>query len=245
MNRIRDEKPARRIFALALLAWSAAAGCDKKSDAPAPTASAAAAPAAASCPAGSNKDGNGCKGTRTARVATLAWNRVVGDSSQTLTARNTAGSPLKDAKVALWFYDVTGRRLDISGSKKYTVPGDALGTTLNAGATKDIIVSVAKATLPTGTAEIEGEVVKATLVNPDGTDGPTWENDDLNADDRAMASAPPPGAAAAAAAGIPTAPAAATGPTGTALTRPPPSSAAHSATERRPPAMAAPPPRHH
>jgi hypothetical protein len=221
-------RPASIAFALAM--QSSTVACDKKSDAPAPAATAAsAAPATANCPAGSTKDTSGCKATRTARVATIAWNGVTGESSQTLTVKNSAGAPLKDATIAIWFYDAAGKRLDIAGSKKYRIPGDGLGGTINAGASKDITLSVAKATLPTGAAEIEGELVKATLVNPDGSDGPIWQNDDLNADERVMTGTPPPGAVAAAAAAA------------AAMTKAPAVSAGR---KPPPPTPPAPPPKH-
>ncbi len=86
----------------------------------------------------------------------------------------------------------------MAGAKKYTLAGDAFGSNVKVGESRNITFPLSKAGVPDGTAEIEGEVVKATLVNADGTDGPGWKNDDLAADERIMAAAPAaaPGAVA-------------------------------------------------
>jgi hypothetical protein len=187
----------RSMLVLALAAALAVAGCDQKSGGPT-VASATATPAAApSCPAGATVAGNACKASGQARVAVVTWVGAVTDSGPTLTVKNTSGFGLKSATVSLWFYDRTGHRLDVAGAKKYSSSADVLGSsTFAAGAQKDTTFNFMKANIPTGTAEIEGEIVAASLVKSDGTEGLTWKNDDLNADERAMAGTPPPGAAA-------------------------------------------------
>ncbi|HEX3343386.1 MAG TPA: hypothetical protein VHS09_02385 [Polyangiaceae bacterium] len=179
-------------IALALGLALAVTGCSKKSDDVASTAPANAAPAAARCPAGSGSDGTNCKATGQGRVARLTWNGTFGDTAQVLTLRNTSGMSLKAGSVTVWFYDRTGKRLDVAGAKKYALPGDAFGSTIKVGETRTITFPLSKTGVPDGTAMMEGEVVKATLVNADGTDGPGWKNDDLNSDDRAMLAAPAP-----------------------------------------------------
>jgi hypothetical protein len=180
------------------LAAPLALGCSKKSDAPSPTASAAPTPAAAKCPAGSAMDATGtsCKATGTGRVASMTWNGVLGDNAQVVSLRNRSGMVLKAGSVSVWFYDRTGKRLDVAGAKKYALPGDAFGAPIKVGETRNITFPLSKAGVPDGTAEIEAEVVKVTLVNGDGTDGPGWKNDDLNVDERVMLAAPAPAAVA-------------------------------------------------
>jgi hypothetical protein len=178
------------VLALGLAAPVCLTGCSKKSDATATAAPASAAPAAAKCPAGASMDTTGCKSTGQARVATLSWNGAIGDSGQVLTLRNTSGMAMKAGTVSLWFYDKSGKRLDVVGAKKYAAPGDAFGSNVRAGESRNLTIALAKTGLPDGTAEIEGEVVKVTLVNADGTDGLSWKNDDLNADERVMAGTP-------------------------------------------------------
>jgi hypothetical protein len=180
------------LLALALAAPLALAACSKSSDDAAPAVVATTAPPVptARCPAGSAVDGAGCKGSGQGRVATLAWNGAFGDSAQVLTLRNVSGAPLKNGAISIWFYDRTGKRLDEAGAKKYAAAGDAFASVLKAGESRNITVPLAKGSLPDGTAEIEAEVVKVTLVNGDGSDGMTWKNDDLNADERAMVATP-------------------------------------------------------
>ncbi|HEY6461854.1 MAG TPA: hypothetical protein VIY73_16930 [Polyangiaceae bacterium] len=178
-------------LAIALAASVGLLGCDKKSDAPASSTSTPAATAAtAGCPAGSSPDGVNCKAGGRARLATVTWSGAFGDTAQALSVKNLSGATLKGGTIALWFYDRTGRRLDIAGAKKYATPGDGFGTTFKPGETKNVHVPLSKSGLPDGTAMVEGEVVKAIVVNTDGSDGPTWHNDDLNADDRTMVAAP-------------------------------------------------------
>jgi hypothetical protein len=180
------------VLALALAAPLTLTACSKKSagtSAPAPSASTVAL-VVPRCPAGSSLDGTNCKATGMARVATLAWNNTIGDTTQVLTLRNLSGMGMKNATVSIWFYDKSGTRLDVAGAKKYAVPGDAFGTPVRVGESRDLTINLAKTSIPDGTAEIEAEVVKVSLVNRDGTDGNTWTNDDLNSDDRAMAGNP-------------------------------------------------------
>ena len=184
------------VLALGLAAPLALTGCTKKSDDTASTASTAATPAAAKCPAGSSMDGTNCKATGAGRVAFVRWNGTLGDNAQVLSLRNMSGMAMKNGTVSVWFYDRTGKRLDIAGAKKYTLAGDAFGSNVKAGERRNLTFPLSKAGVPDGTAQIEGEVVKATLVNADGTDGPSWKNDDLSADERVMAAAPAPGAVA-------------------------------------------------
>jgi hypothetical protein len=180
------------VLALGAMAPFVLAGCSKKSDGAAPTASATATVApAATCPGGSTQDTSGCKAAGQSRVAILRWNGTFGDATQALMLKSTAAAPLKNGTVALWFYDKAGKRLDVAGAKKYAAAGDAFGGVIKAGGTKVLTFPLAKAGIPDGAATIEGEVVKATLVNPDGSDGPAWRNDDLNADERLMAATPP------------------------------------------------------
>ncbi len=183
-------KHAEWMLAVALLAG----GCGKDSASPAATT---ATTSGSGCPAGSTLTGTMCKAGGRSRIATITWAGAVGDQGPTLNVKNTAGATLKQATVALWFYDVHGARLDVAGSKKWMSPSDAI-TSLAPGAAANSSFGFLKANIPTNTAEIEGEVIVATLANPDGSDGPQWKNDDLAADDRAMQGTPPPGAAVAA-----------------------------------------------
>jgi len=165
-------------------------GCSKKSDDTGAVAPTTVAPAAAKCPAGSSMAGTSCKGSGQSRVGTLTWNGALGDSGQVLMLRNTSGAVMKAGTVSLWFYDKSGKRLDVAGGKKYATPGDAFGSNVKAGESRNITVPLTKTGIPDGTAEIEGEIVAVTLVNGDGTDGPGWKNDDLNADERVMTGTP-------------------------------------------------------
>ncbi|HEY5241288.1 MAG TPA: hypothetical protein VIJ22_07480 [Polyangiaceae bacterium] len=174
------------VLALGLATPLALAGCSKKSDDAPVTATTAATPAGTKCPAGSSTDGVNCKATGQGRVAAMSWNGTLGDTAQVLTLRNTSGMALKGGAVSVWFYDKTGKRLDVAGAKKYALAGDAFGSNIRAGETRTITFPLSKTGVPDGTAEMEAEVVKVTLVNPDGTDGPFWKNDDLNADERLM-----------------------------------------------------------
>jgi len=178
------------VLALGLAAPLALTGCSKKSDATATAAPASAAPAAAKCPAGASMDATSCKSTGPGRVATLSWNGTLGDTGQVFTLRNTSGMGMKAGTVSLWFYDKSGKRLDVVGAKKYAAPGDAFGSNVKAGESRNLTIALSKSGIPDGTAEIEGEIVKVTLVNADGTDGFGWKNDDLNADERVMAGTP-------------------------------------------------------
>ena len=187
------------VLALGLAAPLALTGCSKKSDGTASTAPTTVAPAAAKCPAGSTMDAtSNCKATGAGRVAFVRWNGALGDNAQIVNLRNISGMAMKNGTVSVWFYDRTGKRLDVAGAKKYTLAGDAFGSNVKVGESRNITFPLSKAGVPDGTAEIEGEVVKATLVNADGTDGPGWKNDDLAADERIMAAAPAaaPGAVA-------------------------------------------------
>jgi len=178
------------VLALGLAAPVALTGCSKKSDDTTRIAPPPPAPAAARCPAGASMVGTSCKGSGQARVATLTWNGTMGDSAQAMTLRNTSGMVMKTGTVSVWFYDKSGKRLDVAGAKKYAVSGDAFGSNVKAGESRSITFPLSKTGIPDGTAEVEGEVVQVTLVNGDGTDGPTWKNDDLNADERVMAGTP-------------------------------------------------------
>ncbi len=179
-------------LALGLALPLAGTACSKKSDDAASAAPAPPTPAAAKCPAGSGMDGTSCKATGQGRVARLTWNGTFGDTAQVLTLRNMSGMSLKGGSVTVWFYDRTGKRLDVAGAKKYALPGDAFGSTIKVGETRTITFPLSKTGVPDGTAMMEGEVVKATVVNADGSDGPGWKNDDLNSDDRLMLAAPAP-----------------------------------------------------
>jgi hypothetical protein len=204
------------VLALGLAMPLALAGCSKKSDDAPVTAATAVTPAGAKCPAGSSTDGVNCKATGQGRVAAMSWNGTLGDTAQVLTLRNTSGMVLKGGAVSVWFYDKTGKRLDVAGAKKYALAGDAFGSNIRAGETRTITFPLSKTGVPDGAAEIEGEVVKVTLVNPDGSDGPLWKNDDLNADERLMARTPPATAPATAPAVV------ATGAVRPGISKPPP-----------------------
>lgn len=220
-------------LALGLTAPLALGGCSKKSD-DAPAVQSTAAAAGAKCPAGSALAGNDCKATGGARVATMSWNGTLGDTAQTLTLRNVSGMTLKAGTVTVWFYDKTGKRLDVAGAKKYSTPTDVFGPNVKPGETRNLTFPLSKTGVPDGTAEVEGELVQVTLVNPDGTDGPGWKNNNLNSDDRGMV-------------GTPSAAVAATPPAGGAA--PPAGGAAVAATGARPtllkrPIAPPPPPPH-
>jgi len=178
------------VLALGLAVPLALTGCSKKSDDTSAGRPGPPAPAVARCPPGASMDGTNCKSAGQGRVATLSWNGTLGDSGQVFTLRNTSGMVMKAGTVSLWFYDKSGKRLDVVGAKKYAAPGDAFGSNVRAGESRNLTIALAKTGLPDGTAEIEGEVVKVTLVNADGTDGLSWKNDDLNADERVMAGTP-------------------------------------------------------
>jgi hypothetical protein len=183
--------PAAIVLALALAPPLALLGCSRASDDAPPVAAATTAPpAAAKCPAGSSSDGANCKGSGPARAATLTWNATFGDSAQVFALKNVSGAALKNGSISIWFYDRSGKRLDEAGAKKYAAQGDAFGTNVKAGETRNISIPLSKSSLPDGTAEIEAEVVKVTLVNPDGSDGMSWKNDDLNLDERVMTGTP-------------------------------------------------------
>lgn len=244
----------RTFFALALAAPLSLLGCQDKSSGGTVASSVTATPAAgAACPPGSTLGGTACKGAGTSRVATITWAGAITDNGPTLTVKNTSGFGLKNATVSLWFYDKTGHRLDVAGAKKYSSSADVLGSsTFAAGGSKDTTFNFMKANIPTGTAQIEGEIVAATLVKPDGTEGNTWKNDDINADERAMTGTPQASAATApqyaanpgtaAPPGAPTPPTAPTAhPTTTATT--PPHATTPTATHR--PGGPPPAPGHH
>jgi hypothetical protein len=176
-------------LALGLSAPLVLGGCSKKADdAPAPQAT--AAPAGPKCPTFSTLVGNDCKATGGARLATISWNGTLADTAQTIILRNTSGLTLKAGTVTVWFYDKNGHRLDVAGAKKYATPADVFGANVKPGETRNIRFPLSRTGVPDGTAGIEGELVKATLVNADGTDGPGWKNDDLNSDDRGMVGTP-------------------------------------------------------
>jgi len=201
---------ARALLAAALIAPFGAGGCGKKSDGAVIAASATAA-APAPCPPGSMLVGSSCNGAGTSHVATVKWSGgPTGDKGPTFAITNTTPLTLKGATVSIWFYDKTGTRLDVTGARKYSTPAanDAFGTTpLKPGETRSLATAFSSAIIPTGAVEIEAEVVKATIVKPDGTDGPTWHNDDLNADARTMTGTIPVAASATAtAAALATAP---------------------------------------
>jgi hypothetical protein len=208
-------KPLLLAFALLV----PAAGCDKGKDSAGPVAaSATAAAAGPSCPAGSSLSSGTCVARGTTRVATISWGGLYAASGPIFTVKNTAGVGLKRGTVSLWFYDKSGRRLDASGAKKWSSSTDIFsGATLAAGSQRDTTFNFPRANVPDGAAQIEGEIVAATVAAADGSDGPAWKNDDLNVDDRAMAN-PPPAAAAAAApgGGAPAGAAPGTPPAGTA-----------------------------
>jgi hypothetical protein len=189
------------VLLLGLAAPLAVTGCSKKSDDASTPAPATAAPAVAKCPVGSSLDGTNCKASGGYRLGRLTWNGAIADTAQSLMLRNVSGAVLKNGSVTVWFYDKTGRRLDVAGAKKYVIPGDAFGSAVKVGETRNITFPLAKSGVPDGTAQIEAEITKATLVNPDGTDGPLWTNNDLNSDDRGMVAPVAPAAAAAAAGG--------------------------------------------
>jgi hypothetical protein len=180
----------RLLLALSLAASTALVGCDKKSDSPAPATNTPATATTAGCPGGSSPDGVNCKAGGRTRIAAVTWNGAFGDSAQVVSVKNLSNATLKNGTIALWFYDRTGKRLDIAGAKKYATPGDGFGATFKPLETRNVNVNLSKSGVPDGAAMIEGEVVRATVVNLDGSDGPTWHNDDLNADDRAMVAAP-------------------------------------------------------
>jgi hypothetical protein len=180
------------VLLLGLAAPLVLTGCSKKSDDTAAATPAPTAPAVAKCPIGSTMDStSNCKATGLGRVATLTWNGAL-DTGQMLTLRNLSGRGLKAGLVSLWFYDRSGKRLDVAGAKKYAAPVDVFGSNIKPGESRSITFPLAKAAVPDGAVEIEGELVSVTLLSADGTDGPTWKNDDLNADERAMAGAPSP-----------------------------------------------------
>jgi hypothetical protein len=189
------------VLLLGLAIPLAVTGCSKKSDDASTSAPTAAAPAAAKCPAGSTMDGTNCKASGGYRVGRLTWNGAIADTAQSLVLRNGSGMVMKTGSVTVWFYDKTGHRLDVAGAKKYVIPGDAFGSSVKVGETRNITFPLAKSGVPDGTAQIEAEITKVTLVNADGTDGPLWTNNDLNSDDRGMVAPVAPGAAAAAAGG--------------------------------------------
>jgi hypothetical protein len=172
----------RTLLALALsfgapLLLGACNAAGKKSDGTGPAASTSAPPvAAAACPGGSTLSGTRCNATGTSRVAIIKWYPPpIGAQGPRFSVTNTSQMTLRSATVSLWFYDKTGKRLDVVGTKKYSSATDAFGSTpLKPGAPRDLNLNFSLANVPTGTAEIEAEVVTAT------------HNDDLNADERVM-----------------------------------------------------------
>ena len=119
----------------------------------------------------------------------MRWTGLTADKGPTFSVTNTSGLTLKTATASLWFYDKTGKRLDVIGAKKYSTPAsaDAFGSTpLKPSETRDLNISFSANNVPTGAVEIEAEIVRATVVKADGTEGAAWHNDDLNADARTV-----------------------------------------------------------
>jgi hypothetical protein len=209
------------LLAVSLLVPAAIGGCDMGKSSGGATVTSSATPTAAaggaSCPGGSTLSAGSCLARGQSRVATIAWNGTFSGDGPIFTLKNTTSSGLRKGTVSLWFYDRSGKRLDASGAKKWSSSADIFSGTMAASSSRETTFGFPRANLPDGTAQIEGEIVAVTLASADGSDGPGWKNDDLNADERVMVNPPSATAPVAAAGAGPrpgTAPGAPTMPTG-------------------------------
>ncbi len=204
-------------MAMALVTTLAVMGCSKPDDAtPAPSVSAAAPappPSAAAvvsavavasaaplpprsdCPKGSAGPGTfdqPCVGKGNARLMEATWTGKTDDKGPQFRVVNKSSLVILFGKIAVYFYDKTGKQLDVKDDDGKTHPfktcsGVSLfGGVMKAGEKAVLTFScVRKESIPDGTAAIEGELQEVGF--SDATEKKSefyWKNDDLISDVR-------------------------------------------------------------
>jgi hypothetical protein len=185
-------------------------GCDKETTKPAaPSASAPApssppetpsAPAASAaerkpvhpCPEDSTGKGtfdDPCRAKGKKRMMEVSWNKKIGDKGPTFKIVNDAKLEILYGKIVVYFYDKSGKQIDVSGGDKprrrLTCAGNIFAGPVKPGEKVFMNFScVKKEDVPKGAKDIEGEIQTVGFTDDAGKSDTYWRNDDLAPEDR-------------------------------------------------------------
>jgi hypothetical protein len=183
---------------------SASTAVAPSASASAPAASASTAPAAASsapepqhdCPAGSTGVGSfnkPCEAKGSSRLMDVKWKKT-GDDGPSFAVTNKGQLVIVYGKIAVYFYDKAGKRLDVTDdsvsppkTKPYhTCSGNFFGGVMKPAEREVLTFScVPKKVIPDGTATIEAEMQMVGFADPTGKKVDFyWRNNDLTPDAR-------------------------------------------------------------
>jgi hypothetical protein len=167
--------------------------------APAPSATAPAASATASvpvhdCPAGSTGDGSlskPCEAKGAARMMEVTWTGKMTDTGPSFRVINKSPAVILYGKVVAYFYDKSGKQLEVkdSGGKPHAnqpCTGNLFSGVMKPAEKAVITFScVKKESVPEGTAQVEAEMQMVGFA--DATEKKSewfWKNSDLTPDTR-------------------------------------------------------------
>ncbi len=183
---------------------AASASAAKSAEPPpsaAPTASAAPSASAAplannpNCPKGSEGPGTfdkPCAAKGAQRMMEAIWNGKYDDKgAPQFKVQNKSPQTILYGRIAVYFYDKTGKQLDVKDSEGKTKPYQPCGGNIFSGVMKageKAVISfscVKKENVPDGTAAIEGEMQGVGFADASGDKNSLyWKNDDLAPDQR-------------------------------------------------------------
>jgi hypothetical protein len=162
---------------------------------PAPVASAAPTEPKHDCPAGSTGDGSfdkPCEAKGGERMMEVTWNGKMGDAGPSFRVTNTSKLVILYGKVTAYFYDKSGKQLEVTGGSSgkprqhQDCTGNIFGGVMNAGEKAVLTFScLGKSHVPEGTAAIEAEMRMVGFADAEGKRNEFyWKNDDLAPDAR-------------------------------------------------------------
>lgn len=189
--------PSASAAAPSMPSASAAAAAPSSAPSAAPSASAAAAPVPRDCPKGSAGDGTSdkpCTAKGTARLMEVTWTGKNDEKGPQFRVVNKSTLPILYGKIAVFFYDKTGRRLELQDTNSTppkpvpyrTCSGNIFGGVMKPGEKAVITFSCVRADhVPEGTTAMEAEM--QTVGFADATEKKNdfyWTNPDLVWDTR-------------------------------------------------------------
>ena len=186
------------------------AGCQAKLTGIGPGGSASAAAPAAACPDGSSGEGtvmSPCKAASPAsRMMEVKWTGKIGSKGPIFSVKNNATRAISQGDVRVWFYDASGKQLDVAHMlgmgdrtfKYFWTSGAVFGDGINPGASAEVELGQGPAMFPAGAVNAEAEAVRVCFATgkPDWDCDVNWENPALKTDARAQLAAAPAGAQA-------------------------------------------------
>jgi hypothetical protein len=155
----------------------------------APPASARPVMPSPNCPKGSTGPGtfdNPCLATGASRMMDVAWTKKTDDKGPYFRVTNKSPKTILYGKIAVYFYDKSGKQLDEKDSNGKTHPYETCSGNIFSGVMKPgekavlTFSCVKKESIPEGTATIEGEMEQVGFADESGKRNELyWRNTDL------------------------------------------------------------------